>query len=503
MRAARLPLPFLRLPRPKLLLPARTTRLRILVLVVAGLDRLPVHPRGNLRRILGHFPPFGPRRQLESPDVVERNLHVPNLHGAPEQVQHVTPHRKRGVHAPARPGRGLRRSLAAARRVEQLGNLPADSVQLVRLSYRVAAVVRLDFDRRANRRVPHVEVLVDDLAARHALSLLASRRLPRSLGLRTLVGVEAHRVPSAVVQAHRVGVVEKLGYDHLALANLVVHDAAEENVPLLRAVRRGGGARPRARRHPRFFLLLPSPRLQVHSPKVAVRRALLHVPVVALAVARELTVAAVHPQRFTNDGEVRSGPRAGTLQTLGAARHVAAEPAAPRHRLQRELPHVVVVPDVVAGVVESAEEQQRFALWVGHHPVAASSARADFRRYVFPRVFLEVEPPQVPVVVELLLVRGGELPAEHVEVAAVHDSLVRAPGRRRVGRDHLGPSVAIDVVPEEIPEGLRLAARVDALAAEHDDLRGFGFLRERRGERAVAPRTRLRAVLVHIHLRQL
>ena len=94
-----------------------------------------------------------------------------------------------------------------------------------------------------------------------------------------LVRVERDGEPPPVLQRHAVRVGKKLGDDHLALSHLVVHHAAEENGAFLREVRRGRRPRPRARREALLLLLLPTPGSQIQTPQIAVRHALLHVPV--------------------------------------------------------------------------------------------------------------------------------------------------------------------------------------------------------------------------------
>ena len=270
----------------------------------------------------------------------------------------------------------------------------------------------------------------------------------------------------------------------------MVHHAAEENGAFLREVRRGRRPRPRARREAFLLLLLPTPGSQIQTPQIAVRHALLHVPVVVVAVARVLAVPAVHKQKVAVRGDVRRAPRAGT-HGLGPAAAAAAAAAAagavlPGHRVQRQLPHVVVVPDLVSGVVEPAEQQKALALGVRDHPVAAPRGRPAFVGQPLPLVGFEVEAPQVAVVMEPLLRRGRELAPVHVQVPAVRHRLVRAAGRRRVRRDRLGPPVARRVVPEEVPENDRPPLSIHHLAAEQHDL--LRFLRQRGGPRAVTPR---------------
>ena len=233
----------------------------------------------------------------------------------------------------------------------------------------------LYFNRRARRAVAHVEVFVDALAARHALRLREASPVARAGNdafLVALIRVERDGEPPPVLQGHAVRVREELGDDHLAFAHLVVHDAAEEHSAFLGEVHGRGGPRPRPRRETFFLLLFPLPGFQIEAPQVAVRHALLHVPVLAETVARVLAVPAVHEQSVAVRGDVRGAPRAGTNR-LGPA---AAGAVLPGHGLQRELPDVVVVPDLVPGVVEPAEKQQALALGVRDHPVAAARGRA-------------------------------------------------------------------------------------------------------------------------------
>ena len=126
---------------------------------------------------------------------------------------------------------------------------------------------------------------------------------------------------------------------------------------------------------------------------------------------------------------------------------------------------------------------------------------ARLAREGFPRVLLEVESPEVAVVVEALLVGGGELAAEDVHVSAVRDRLMRAARGRGVGALDQSPTVLVAVVSEEIAVDAGLAGGIHSLAAEHDDLRGL--LRERGGERAVTPRSGFGHVVRHLHLRLL
>ena len=194
--------------------------------------------------------------------------------------------------------------------------------------------------------------------------------------------------------------------------------------------------------------------------------------------------------------DVRRASRGRPLERRRAAAAAAASKV-PRLALERELPDVVVVPNLVPGVVEAAEHQERLAVRVDDHAVATSRARTRLGRERLPRVRLELEPPQIAVVIELLLVRRRELAAVDVHVSPVRDRLVRAPRRRRVRRDDARESILLHVVSVQIAKDARLPSRVHDLAAVHHDLRGL--LRERRRERAVTPRARLGRVLRDVH----
>mmetsp|Transcript_17502 Transcript_17502/g.53574 ORF Transcript_17502/g.53574 Transcript_17502/m.53574 type:complete len:321 (+) Transcript_17502:335-1297(+) len=253
-------------------------------------------------------------------------------------------------------------------------------------------------------------------------------------------------------------------------------------------MRHDGGAGPRRRRRSLAADALPRglpaglrQRAQPQRPDVRVQHRLL---LLARGVLR-LGVAAEDEHRVVRDvaGHAEAGARVGVRER--ALLHL-------RPGQVREAHDVEVVEPARAarGLVEAPKEHEVVAP-DGHAVPRARRRDGPPQAQVLPGVGLQVQPPEVAVVVELR--RRRELAPEVVHGVAVDTRLVRAARRRRVRRLHPEPPDArggAAVQHQLQAEELIVAARVDAvevLAAEEHRL---GVRHRRQAKVRARPRLR-------------
>eukprot|EP00968_Pinguiococcus_pyrenoidosus_P011008 scaffold878_cov271-Pinguiococcus_pyrenoidosus.AAC.11 len=150
------------------------------------------------------------------------------------------------------------------------------------------------------------------------------------------------------------------------------------------------------------------------------------------------------------------------MRCQGPLLHLAPHKVGEAHDVQ-----VVEPSGAPRGVVE-ASEQHEVVPPDAHAVPTPSAGSLALQGQLLPRMALELQSPEVPVVVELGA--GSELSAEDVHEVAVDHSLVTASGQRRVGRLHLGPqhvfvpSKAHDV---QVVEGFGVDAIEEISAEQH------------------------------------